>query len=175
VTMTKSNTMVLERDSATIQFCEPREEDGAYMWSLVKDSGVLDVNSSYSYLMMAKYFSETCVVAKEDDKMVGFVTAFKPPNDSDVIFVWQVGVDKSQRGKGMGKRILKALLDLEACQDVQYLEATISPSNKASDALFRSIARDFKAKCVVTECFSEEMFPGDNHEAEMKYRIGPLR
>ncbi|UOE94934.1 diaminobutyrate acetyltransferase [Alkalihalobacillus sp. LMS39] len=152
---------------------KPTVEDGAAMWELVKNS-TLDLNSSYKYIMMCEFFAETCVVAKEDDKVVGFVTAFIPPERQDVVFVWQVGVDASQRGKGVASKLLHELLSREACKDVRYLEATVTPTNQASQSLFRRIARDFNTDCSVYDCFPEELFPGDDHEAELTFRVGPI-
>ncbi len=157
----------------TLTFEKPKVEDGAAMWELVKNS-TLDLNSAYKYIMMCEFFSETCVVAKENDNLVGFVTAFIPPERQDVVFVWQIGVDPSQRGKGLASKILEELINRPGCKDVQYLEATITPSNIASQSLFKRLARDQKTNCKILECFSEDLFPGDDHEAELTYRIGPF-
>ncbi|WP_085505439.1 diaminobutyrate acetyltransferase [Thalassobacillus devorans] len=160
--------------TATLTFSEPNLDDGKAMWELV-DNSSLDQNSAYKYLMMSEFFSDTCVVAKEDDKLVGFVTAFIPPEHPDVVFVWQIGVDSSQRGKGVASKLLNELVAREACQDVHYLEATVTPSNEASQSLFRRLARDHDTECKVTERFTEEMFPGDEHEEELNFRIGPFK
>ncbi|SDH43045.1 diaminobutyrate acetyltransferase [Alteribacillus persepolensis] len=157
----------------SIVFEKPTVEDGADMWELVKNS-TLDLNSSYKYIMMCEFFAETCVVAKEHGKLVGFVTAFIPPEKQDTVFVWQVGVDPSQRGKGLASRLLTELLDRTTCGDVEYLEATVTPSNDASQALFKKIARTHDTNCEVSECFAEELFPGEGHEAELTFRIGPI-
>lgn len=143
------------------------------MWRLVKKS-TLDLNSSYKYLMMCEFFSETCIVAKENEQLIGFITAFIPPERQDVIFVWQVGVDSSQRGKGIASKMLNELLLQTACKKVRYLEATITPSNTASQSLFRGLARNQNTECVVSECFSADLFPEEGHEAEFTYRIGPF-
>lgn len=155
---------------------EPEVEDGSEIWHLIRDTGVLDLNSSYSYLMMCKFFRDTCVVAESDDgEIVGFVSAFRPPTRPDVIFVWQVAVAESERGKGLGLTLLKDLLSREQLKDVRYLEATVTPSNIPSQSLFRKLAREMDTECKVQECFSEEVFPGDEHEPEMTFRIGPFR
>ncbi|MDC3422085.1 diaminobutyrate acetyltransferase [Aquibacillus koreensis] len=143
------------------------------MWELVNNS-TLDSNSVYKYIMMCEYFAETCVVAKEDDKLVGFVTAFIPPEKPDAVFIWQVGVDSSQRGKGIASRLLNHLIEREYCQDVRFVEATVTPSNNASQSLFRKLARDHQTECTVTEFFKEELFPGDDHEEELNFRVGPI-
>ncbi|MFG6115291.1 diaminobutyrate acetyltransferase [Halobacillus sp. MO56] len=155
-------------------FSEPTLDDGKAMWELV-DNSSLDQNSAYKYLMMSEFFSDTCVIAKENEKLVGFVTAFIPPEHPDVVFVWQIGVDSSQRGKGVASKLLNELVAREACQEVRYLEATVTPSNEASQSLFRRLARDHDTECKVTERFTEEMFPGDNHEEELNFRIGPFK
>lgn len=153
---------------------EPTAQDGADIWALVKDTRVLDVNSPYSYLMLGEYFQETCVVAERRDRLVGFVSAFLPPNQDDTVFVWQVAVAKSTGRRGLGKAMLRELLERPACEGVRWLEATVTPSNRPSAALFRSLARELESRCKVTEGFPSEAFPGASHEAEHRYRIGPL-
>jgi L-2,4-diaminobutyric acid acetyltransferase len=69
---------------------------------------------------------------------------------------------------------LNELVTREGCNDVHYVEATITPSNQASQSLFRRLARDQETNCEVKDCFAEELFPGDNHEEELTFRVGPL-
>ncbi|WP_096435680.1 diaminobutyrate acetyltransferase [Alteribacter populi] len=160
-------------ENDTLFLTKPTLADGADMWNLVNDS-TLDLNSSYKYLMMCEFFSETCVVAKQQDQLVGFITAFIPPEQEDVVFIWQVGVDSSQRGKGVASKMLDELISRKACRHVRYLEATVTPSNVASESLFRRLARDHSTDCTVTTCFPAEAFPEDDHESELTYRIGPF-
>lgn len=155
-----------------IHFDKPTVEDGAAMWELVNRS-TLDQNSAYKYIMMCEFFAETCVVAKEGDTLVGFITAFIPPERQDAVFVWQIGVDASQRGKGLASKMLQELIERQN-KAISYVEATITPSNEASQALFRRLARTYQTRCEVTECFSEDLFPGDHHEKELSFRIGPI-
>ncbi|QDI92745.1 diaminobutyrate acetyltransferase [Salicibibacter halophilus] len=166
-----SATTMLQKESLT--FDKPTVQDGSKMWELAKKLG-LDLNSSYKYLMMSEYFSETCVVVKEEGELVGFITAFILPEKDDTVFVWQVGVDSSQRGRGLASRMLDELIERNACQEVKYLEATVTPSNDASQKLFRRLARTNETACHVSECFSEDLFPGDNHEPELSFKIGPI-
>ncbi|WP_256205248.1 diaminobutyrate acetyltransferase [Piscibacillus halophilus] len=171
--MSNQNATATLKPLDTVKLEEPTPEDGAGMWDLVSHS-TLDQNSCYKYIMMCEYFSETCVVAKEEGKIVGFVTAFIPPEKQDVLFVWQVGVDSSQRGKGIASRMLQEIFNREACQDVRFLEATVTPSNKASQSLFKGFAKKNNTKCDVSELFSKDLFPSDEHEEELRFRIGPV-
>jgi len=158
------------------RFRKPDMADGAAIWALVRDTGVLDVNSAYSYLMLGSYFAETCVVAEKDEVIVGFVSGFKPPEKPDTVFVWQVAVAGSEQGRGLGKRLLRRLLAGRACRDVRFIETTVTPSNTASMRLFQSMARELDTVCVIENGFDESLFPeAGAHESERLFRIGPIR
>ena len=134
----------------------------------------MELNSPYSYLLSAAYFAETSVIAEQDGRLAGFVWAFRSPPEPQALFVWQIGVASDARGEGLGKQLLKRLLARPACRGVRYLEATVTPSNTASAALFRALARELDAPCAVTPAFPSESFPGGAHEPEDLFRIGPI-
>ena len=161
-------------EAVAVRFRRPQPEDGAAMWRLVKEMGGLELNSAYFYVLYAKDFADTSIVAEtEDGRLAGFVAGHRPPGRSDAVFVWQVGVAPWMRRQGLARRMLDALLVSQA-DDIGWLEATVSPDNAASMQLFRSIARDRKVECVETEYLGRELFP-DAHEAENLFRIGPLK
>lgn len=157
-----------------------RGEDGAAMFELVNATGSLDANSPYAYLMMGEWFSDTSVVAERDGEIVGFIMGFSPPRQPDTVFVWQVGVAPSEKGQGLGKRMIDALVDLEspAGGPYRFLEATVTPSNTASEMLFRGTAKRLKASIRISELFPGDWFPSDegdgSHEPERLFRIGPI-
>ena len=144
------------------------------MWKLVRDSGVLDVNSPYCYLILCKSFAETCLVAEQDGEVVGFVTGYRPPGSSNVYFLWQIGVAEGARGQGLGTAMVLSLLERDSCRDVSHLEATVTPSNLPSKRLFQSVARRLQSQLVEHPCFGTEMFPNGGHEPEHLIRIGPF-
>lgn len=126
--------------------------------------------------MMSHYYTDTCVVAKLDQELVGFITAFIPPKQPDTVFIWQIGVDPDHSGKGIGSQLLDQLLDQVKETDIQYVEATITPSNKASQALFEKLAKRHDTSCQVQTFFTLDLFPTqDQYEEELKFRIGPLK
>ena len=150
-----------------------RAADGARLWDFVNDSRSLDLNSPYAYLMMGHYFSDTCLVAESEESLLGFVLGFQPPAEPDRVFVWQVGVAREARGHGLGKRLLCELVRRRVDDDVRYLEASITPDNRASQALFRSFAEETNAPCEVTTLFPRHLFPS-RHPSEHLYTIGPF-
>ncbi len=154
---------------------KPEPADGEKIWQLVKDTGVLDLNSPYSYLMLCRYFRNTCIVAEHNQQIVGFVSGFITPENPGVIFVWQVAVAESQRRQGLGISMLKHIFAREDCPEVRFLELTVSPSNQPAIALYHKFANEMGVPVEVSECFSADLFPAGNHEPEMLYRIGPFR
>lgn len=159
-----------------IRFRTPSIEDGEPIHRVVRESGVLDVNSCYLYLLLCQEFAQTCVVAEResDQRIVGFVTGFRPPEKPDTVFLWQVGVDTEAQGQGLGRHLVEAFLEQPGARDARVLETTISPSNEASQGLFRSVARGRGADLTAQPWFLEDHFP-PGHEAEELYRIAPIR
>ena len=157
----------------TLAFRTPDESDGAAVWHFVRDVGVLELNSAYCYMLMFAHHGASCVVAEEDDELVGFVLAYRPPNRPSTIFVWQIGVAESMRGRGLGLTLLNELLSLPANRCVRYLEASVTETNVPSRRLFGALAREFDTECSTTRFFEHDLFP-DSHESEDLLRIGPI-
>jgi L-2,4-diaminobutyric acid acetyltransferase len=153
---------------------QPRAEDAVAIKRLVEASGVLDVNSLYCYLLLCSHFESTCVVAEVRGELMGFTTGYLLPGRPDVFFVWQIGVHESARGKGLAASMLDGLMARDSCANVRFLEATVTPTNEASKALFRSFARRFGTACTERPCFNENVFGEQAHEVENLLRIGPL-
>lgn len=158
--------------SAVLELRAPSAADGARIWELVKDTGVLDLNSAYAYMMVARNFAGTSIVAEAEGEIAGAITGHVLPEKPDTLFIWQVATNANFRGMGVASTMLHGIVDAPACQGVRFMETTISPSNEASQALFRRFADDRAADVDVTTGFSEDMFPVDGHEPEDLYRIG---
>jgi len=152
----------------------PTPEDAASIWRLVRDARVLDVNSAYAYLLLCSDFAETSLVAHAGGRTVGFVGAYRPPVRPDTVFVWQIVTSGDLRHSGLGSSLLDGLLSRPACRSARFLEATVTPSNLPSRALFRGLARRRGAALVEREGFPAELFPTADHEEEVRLRIGPF-
>src|SRR5699024_6752755 len=131
----------------------PAMEDGAAMWRIARDSGTLDLNTSYAYLLMARDFAATTRLAVRDGEAVGFALGYLRPAAPETLFVWQVAVDESQRGQRLAARLLDALLaDLS---QVTRLETTITEDNAASQRLFASFAERHGAEHAIAPLIEE--------------------
>lgn len=156
-----------------VEVRSPTVEDGAALWRTAMESGVLDANSSYAYLLWCRDFSQTSVVATVDGERAGFVTGYVRPDQPDTIVVWQVAVDSKHRRRGLAIRMLDQLVKRPAAESVAWLETTVTPDNQASTRLFSSFAQARGADLAQEPIFPARLFP-DEHEPEVLFRIGPL-
>lgn len=171
-------TPVLQRATSPVDqhfdFRPPEDGDGIRLWEIARDSKVLDVNSSYSYVLWCRDFADTSVVAVDANGAVaGFVTGYLRPEDAGTIFVWQVAVDEAHRGHGLASRMLTDLVERTAAMGARRLETTISPDNEASIALFTALARRHGTTITTRDLFAATDFP-DSHLPEDLYTVGPF-
>lgn len=124
-----------------IKFRKPEPEDGAAIWALIQECSPLDENSMYCNLLQCDHFRDTCIVAEIDGEVAGWISGYLMPNDPETLFIWQVAVSETARGRGLGRKMLCALLDRPVCAGVDRIQTTITRDNEASWALFRSFAR----------------------------------
>lgn len=160
--------------AAAVLFRRPELADGAHIQRLIQSSPPLDVNSTYAYLLLCQHFRDTCVVARRQAQLAGFVSAYIPPATPQVLFIWQVAVHPDARGERLGAAMLDELLARDSTTNVRYVETTVSPSNLPSRRLFAALARDRGVALQEQEFFTPNMFGGADHEAERLLRIGPF-
>lgn len=151
----------------------PRSSDGAALHRLVENCPPLDPNSLYCNLLQCTHFADTAVAAECGSELVGFISGFIPPAKPDTLFVWQVAVDASMRGQGLGGKMLNELVERTGAT---YMETTVTPDNAASWGMFRSFARSRDADCK--DCgplFERDQHFGGQHDSEHLARLGPFK
>jgi L-2,4-diaminobutyric acid acetyltransferase len=142
------------------------------MWELATQT--VDANSRYKYLLFSEYFDETCVVAMDvDGDLVGFTTGFAVPGEPDTLFIWQIAVADTGRGRGVASAMLDDLVSRTRPTPFRFLEATVTPDNRASATLFERFAERRGAPVERDVLFDREDF-GGQHDAEVRFRIGPF-
>ncbi len=164
----------VQRALGSILYRKPSPGEGNHLHALVGNCPPLDVNSTYAYMILCAHFADTCVVAEKQGRQVGFASAYLKPADPNVLFVWQVAVHPHARGCGVGSRMLLELLARPCCSHLTAIETTIGPDNRASWALFESLAEKLGATTYREMFFREEDFGEPGHEAELLLRIGPF-
>ena len=157
----------------------PTPNDGAPVFRLIGRCPPLDINSMYCNLLQCTHFAGTSVVAVQtantNDELVGIISAYLIPEHEDTLFIWQVAVDECARGIGLAGNMLEHILDRPQCSQITYLETTITESNKASWALFESLANKLGASLEKSVMFDCAKHLAGEHDTEFLARIGPFK
>ena len=170
--MTRQHNPIIADDG--IVLCRPQLADGKAVHELVRRCPPLDLNSSYNYFLLCSHFADTCVVARQEEGVMGFLSAYRLPQSPQTMFVWQVAVDEQARGRGLAARMLEQLLSRAASAGVQFIETTVSPSNHASRQVFARFAAVHDAQWHEEPFLTAAHFGAECHEDEVLIRIGPL-
>ncbi|MBN1377929.1 MAG: diaminobutyrate acetyltransferase [Gammaproteobacteria bacterium] len=152
----------------------PTADDGMDVHRLIRQCKPLDENSIYCNLLHCSHFAETTVVATKNGKIIAFATGYLLPERKDTLFIWQIAVNETARGQNLAKRLLHSILLRPVCEDVSYLESSVMPGNKASLAVFKSVAKELGTGCEESVMFEEDKHFKGRHETEVLLRIGPF-
>lgn len=166
--------VIAERSGGDLDFSAPSAEDGPSVHSLIAACPPLDQNSVYANLLQCTHFAPTCVAVKREGRLVGWVSGYIPPQESDVLFVWQVAVAQEARGLGLARRMIRHILDREACASVRTVKTTITPDNEASWGLFKGLAKSLDAPLSDAPWFLKDKHFPNGHETEHLVTIGPF-
>ena len=164
--------MSVEKGSLKFKIRKVKVEDIKEVYKLlVENRPYVGLNSRYTYFLLARDFSNTCVVAEHNGKIIGFSSGYVSPSRSDTFFNWETVVHKEYRGNNLQKQMLLQQL---RNSKVKYFEGTVNPSNKVSENNFVELAKLLNAEFVKKVLFNEEDFENDGHETEILCRIGPI-
>ncbi|HSG88184.1 MAG TPA: diaminobutyrate acetyltransferase [Pseudomonadales bacterium] len=153
----------------------PRSVDGMAVHDLIRRCKPLDENSVYCNLLQASHFRDTSVAAEDENgRLLGFISGYRVPDRPDTLFVWQVAVSAEARGLGLGKRMLKDILERDGHEDIRFMHTTVTPDNAASWGMFKSFARDLDAPLDSTVMFASDVHFEGRHDDEMLIEIGPF-
>lgn len=155
-------------------FRKPTMDDGSDVWNLIQDINKLDDNSMYCNLLQCSHFADTCALAQDGDRIVGWMSGYRPPSATDTLFVWQVAVHPDMRGRGVAKRLIRWTLERPWNRDIRHVNSTITSDNDASWALFGSIAKEYEAPLDRDPHFEEERHFDGEAATEHLVQIGPL-
>ena len=161
--------------SNTIELRIPTLSDGMDVYRLVERCPPLDANSSYCNFLQCGHFAQTSVAAEMNGEIVGFISAYKKPEQANTLFVWQVAVDEKARGQGLASKMLQHILQRQHCQSITHLETTITEDNKGSWALFERLATTLSAELHSSIWLDKQKHFDGLHESEALVIIGPFK
>jgi GNAT superfamily N-acetyltransferase len=140
---------------------------------LVRGCPPLTLHTPYTYSVMLGRSSGLCIGALLADRLVGVALAI--PGSGGRAFLWQLGVLRPQRGRGLGVSLLRNLWDTARGAGMGSLETTIDPRNTASLSTFRRFALEADldlhraGELIVRDAEGREV------EREVEYRLQPRR
>ncbi|MEX0923877.1 MAG: diaminobutyrate acetyltransferase [Rhodovibrionaceae bacterium] len=152
----------------------PRADDGTDVNDLIGRCKPLDENSIYCNLLQCSHFADTSAVAEVNGQVQGFTSGYIVPARQDRLFIWQVAVASAARGKKLGMAMILDILRRPICRDVRELHTTITRDNKASQAVFRSVAKTLETEAATNVLFHEEEHFDGQQSSEVLWRIGPF-
>ncbi|WP_240509635.1 GNAT family N-acetyltransferase [Streptomyces malaysiense] len=89
---------------------------------------------------LVREFGETCLVARAEDGIHGYVIGFVTPAGTG--YVHLIATRDDARGTGLGRRLYAAFADAAHRQGAQRLKAITSPGNAGSIAFHRRLGFD---------------------------------
>lgn len=153
----------------------PCVTDGASVNALIADCPPLDRNSLYCNLLQCTHFAATSALAEQKDRIIGFASGYRLPDEPETLFIWQVAVDRIARGQALGKHLILDILSRPVCASVSMLKTTVTQSNSASQAMFDKIAAVLDAPLRRTLLFDRDRHLGGSHSSEYLISIGPFQ
>lgn len=148
------------------------ENDFSIMKHLALNCPPLDVHTPYTYWVVSKLFGEYCFLAKDGEKSIGYIMCVR---NNSVLLIWQIGILKEYRKKGISKLLIEAVLDSVKDANVDVY-VTISDINKDSYYSFYNfcLANNYsfsKTDYISIDDIDDRMFI----EQECVYKISKMK
>ena len=171
----RTSSKILElKTRSDVSVRRPRAADGTDVNELIGRCKPLDENSVYCNLFQCSHFADTAAVAEVNGEVMGFTSGYIVPGRQDRLFIWQVAVHSDARGKSLGKSMILDILRRPVCREVRELHTTITPDNKASQAVFGSVAKTLETDAATNVLFEKEDHFDGQQSSEVLWRIGPF-
>jgi L-2,4-diaminobutyric acid acetyltransferase len=113
--------------------------------------------SNYVYWILNNYFSSTCFVAEEENKIIGFISAL-PSVDKEYLFIWQVAVDTDYHHLGIGSKLLDAVIAEAKNKSYKSIEFSIDSKNIASQNMFSSKAEKLDSHMDIISTYTTKEY-----------------
>ncbi|GGE75806.1 diaminobutyrate acetyltransferase [Nesterenkonia cremea] len=157
-----------------VHYRTPSVHDASAVHQLVAETHMLDDNSWYYYAIFFRDFETTSMVVDVDNELAGFVTGYIRPGAPDTLFLWQTATTLNHGVTNLGLKLLEQLINsVQMTTNLNYVEATIDPENRAIAMQFRLLARSLGVESEQSILFDAADFHQLEHDEKL-IRLGPI-
>ncbi len=107
--------------------------------SLAEKTEELVGHPEHFYRIMELYFGDSFFVARDGGNVAGFILGFKSQRGPGTWFLWQIGVEKAFRDKGLGSSLVERAMQWARDAGCGRIHVTVETGNGPSQALFESL------------------------------------
>ena len=144
--------------------------DSPLLRALAAACGTLDVHTPYTYWVACQYHGSSIFILEDAGEPIGYIMALDNP---DCVFLWQIGILASYRGKGLSQRLYTQVMNYAAAAG-KKVQVTIAPDNKASFGALESYCRSHSLEIHTEQTlFLTDRIDPEFRETEVIYTVYP--
>jgi L-2,4-diaminobutyric acid acetyltransferase len=136
----------MNKSGLTIQTCTMA--DYPALRRVIDESESLDHHTDYTYWVALNQWPSLFLIAKRNERIIGFAFGLRNDGNPERLFLWQIGVVSSERRRGIATKLVNELCVRAVREGVQELWFTIADEIAPSRALFRKLASAFGSSMV---------------------------
>lgn len=106
------------------------ENDFLEISNKAREWGDLVIERESIYHIMTKHFRDTCFVAEDRGKIIGYLLGFRSQINTDHAYMHLIHVSPGMRGYGVGRRMLKQFEDAARSMGCNKIFTIVRPENK---------------------------------------------
>ena len=130
---------------------ELSESDIPDIRQFIRECPPLELHTFYTYWVLIHHFQDLCLMDEVAGNINGIITGLKSTAESDMVFLWQLGVRPGSRGKGISRKLLQEFTSRSKRLGARRIQVTIEPGNRASLAAFSTFSDTIGSRLEKTE------------------------
>lgn len=125
-----------------ITFRHLTHDDVPTLRRLASKSPPLGLHTAFTYWLVGHYFGDYSLLALDGDGTeLGYVMCITKRDETDLLYVWQIGVLPQYRRQKIAEKLLDAIYEKKVRGGgIRRMQVTIDPHNVPSNKLFESFA-----------------------------------
>lgn len=129
-------------------FRMPTQEDGLSIHELIAQCAPLDQNSAYCNFLQSSHFQHTCLIAEQQELLVGFVSAYRKPEKPNELFIGKWRCIRLHVGKAWHIRWSNICLGVVSYRISRFLKPLLPRKTKHLGGYFKSLIGSMESRVV---------------------------